>query len=305
MRIAVTGANGYVGTALCQHLLGKDVEVIALSRSTHETLPPSDQRPDQRLTRLIKRSVDYHNSHNLTQALTGADVVIHLIAKTHTQDCLSALEEYRAVNVGISRQVATAARQASVKRLVFLSSIKVNGESTTTQPFRHTDLPAPTTAYGISKQEAEQMLSKECGDATELVILRPPLIYSVEAKGNIASLKRAIQKHWPLPLGRIHNKRSLIDLELLCEYLYQSCIIPEASGQTLLVSNSAPTSTAQLVQRIGKEIGIKPWLLPIPPAALRLVGTLTGKQEAIHKLCGNLEVDPSAAQQLLKPNRDC
>lgn len=298
MRIAVTGANGYVGTALCQHLLGKGADVIALTRNPHVSLPFSNPQ-------LIERSVDYQNSHNLSQALTGADVVIHLIAKTHTQDCLSALEEYRAVNVGISRQVATAARQASVKRLVFLSSIKVNGESTTTQPFRHTDLPAPITAYGISKQEAEQMLSKECGDATELVILRPPLIYSVDAKGNIASLKRAIQKHWPLPLGRIHNKRSLIDLELLCEYLYQSCIIPEASGQTLLVSNSSPTSTAQLVQRIGKEIGIKPWLLPIPPAALRLVGTLTGKQEAIHKLCGNLEVDPSAAQQLLKPNRDC
>lgn len=186
---------------------------------------------------------------------------------------------------------------------MFLSSIKVNGESTISQPFRGSDQPAPTTAYGISKLDAEQALADKCSDGTELVILRPPLIYSTNAKGNIASLKRAIEKRLPLPLGGIrNNKRSLIDLELLCEYLHQSCIAPDADGKTLLISNATPVSTAQLAERIGADIGITPRLLPVPPPALKLIGALTGKQDAVNKLCGNLEIDPAEAQQLLLSN---
>lgn len=297
MRIAVTGANGYVGAALCQHLVGKGVEVIALTRRPTMAGGPSSSSSDL----LQEIQADYSDTRALSNALSGVDAVIHLVAKTHSRDNLAHLEEYRAVNVGISRQIATAAQQAGVKRLVFLSSIKVNGESTSAQPFRSSDQPAPTTAYGISKLEAERALLDLCDSAMELVILRPPLIYSADAKGNIASLKRAIRNRWPLPLGAIHNKRSLIDLELLCQYLYRSCVTPEAADKTLLVGNSSSVSTPQLVRRIGREIGIKPWLLPVPAAVLRLAAGLAGKQEAADKLCSNLELDPTEAQNLLHP----
>lgn len=304
MRIAVTGANGYVGTALCQYLLQRGIEVTALLRAKdgHAQDSHALSTPTAAGRSLTHKTVDYRDLNSLTEALAGADAVIHLIAKTHTKDALSELVEYRAVNVDLSCTVATAAQRAGVKRLVFLSSIKVNGESTTEQPFRNTDLPAPTTAYGISKLEAEQALAHTCGSALELVRLRPPLIYSANAKGNIHTLKQAIQKKLPLPLGRIHNKRSLIDLDLLCEYLYKSCIIAEANGKTLLISNHAPISTTELVRRIGRDIHTKPWLLPIPAAGIKLLGRLLGKQEAIEKLCGNLVVDTTEAQQLLQPS---
>ncbi len=305
MRIAVTGANGYVGTALCRHLLRQGIDVSALIRDSRDQQNPEPVTPHSasKIThpRLHYFPVDYNAPETVVHALHGVDAVIHLIAKTHTKDTFAEMEAYRSVNLGISQTVAEAAIQAGNKRLVFLSSIKVNGEGTT-EPFKPSDQPAPTTAYGLSKLEAERALTDLCTGSIELVILRPPLVYSPDAKGNIHTLKKAIQKGIPLPLGSIHNQRDIIDLNLLCEYLYKSCTIPEADGQTLLVSNDSALSTTQLVRRIGTDIGKRPRLIPIPAVFLRTMGKLLGKTEQIDKLCGNLEVDASQAHQLLQPN---
>lgn len=295
MRIAVTGANGYVGTALCTHLLNQGVEVVALLREG-ATIPLDNEHP-----RFQVAQVNYQSPESIAQSLCDIDAIIHLIAKTHAQDVMSELEEYRAINVGISQTLAQAAIEAKVKRLVFLSSIKVNGESTTHTPFQSSDRPDPTTAYGISKLEAEERLKRLCDDKLELVIIRPPLVYSPDAKGNISTLRKAITKGIPLPLGSLNNKRDVVDLQLLCEYLYKSCTTPKAPGNTLLVSNGNPLSTTQLVKRIAEDINQKPRLLPIPAAALNALGTLLGKKDQISKLCGNLEVDSSLARQILQP----
>ncbi|GAB3098949.1 NAD-dependent epimerase/dehydratase family protein [Aestuariicella hydrocarbonica] len=299
MRIAVTGANGYVGSALCQYLLDQGLKVTALIRQHRQSTSPELVNNHLRLEK-----VDYQAPSSLVRALTGADAVIHLIAKTHAKDALSEIDEYRATNLGISQVVAQAAAQAGVKRLVFLSSIKVNGEHTGPTPFRNSDQPAPTTAYGISKLEAEQALAQCCQNQLELVILRPPLIYSADAKGNISALKNAILRGWPLPLARIDNKRSIIDLNLLCDYLYKSCITAEANGKTLLISNHHPASTPELVQRIGTDIARQPLLLPVPTPLLKVASKLLGKQEQFTKLCGNLEIDPTETEHLLQPNTD-
>lgn len=307
MRIAVTGANGYVGAALCQYLLDQGIDVTALVRQSSLPQPPSQyshlQHSHLQSSHLQYVPVDYSEPQTLIDALDGADAVIHLIAKTHAKDVMSELDEYRAINVTISQAVAKAAIAAKVKRLVFLSSIKVNGESTCEAPFRHSDQPAPTTAYGISKLEAEKALSSLCTSHLELVILRPPLVYSSDAKGNISTLKKAIQQGLPLPLGNLHNKRDIVDLNLLCEYLYKSCITQEAAGKTFLISNGAALSTTQLVKRIGRDIDRKPRLLPIPDTLLKRVGKLLRKQEQIDKLCGNLELDDTPARSCLQPAR--
>ncbi|MBU3071682.1 NAD-dependent epimerase/dehydratase family protein [Aestuariicella sp. G3-2] len=296
MRIAVTGANGYVGTALCKHLLNQGAEVIALIREgTATTL--GKEHPRLQIT-----PVNYQSPESLENALIDVDVIIHLIAKTHAQDVMSELEDYRAINVDISKALAQAAIKAKAKRLVFLSSIKVNGESTDSRPFQNTDQPAPTTAYGISKMEAEEALKTVCNGKVELVIIRPPLVYSPDAKGNISTLKKAITKGLPLPLGRLCNKRDIVDLPLLCEYLYKSCIIPDAAGKSLLVCNNEPLSTTQLIRRLGKDINQNPRLLPIPASLLKALGAALGKQEQIDKLCGNLQVNGEQARQLLKPH---
>lgn len=296
VRIAVTGANGYVGTALCKHLLKQGAKVTALIREGTAT-PLDDEHP-----RFQTTPVNYQSPESLENALTDVDVIIHLIAKTHAQDVMSELEDYRAINVDISKALAQAAIKARVKRLVFLSSIKVNGESTDNKPFQSSDQPAPTTAYGISKMEAEEALKTVCNGKLELVIIRPPLVYSPDAKGNISTLKKAITKGLPLPLGRLHNKRDIIDLPLLCEYLYKSSITPDAAGKSLLVCNDEPLSTTQLIRRLGKDINQNPRLLPIPASLLKALGAALGKQEQIDKLCGNLQVNGEQARQLLKPH---
>ncbi|MYM62850.1 NAD-dependent epimerase/dehydratase family protein [Pseudomaricurvus sp. HS19] len=295
MQIAVTGANGFVGTALCSHLAKRQHRVIALLRSPAAL----NQWPEDSNSRAV--SVDYNDDSSLLTVLAGCDVVVHLIARTHSADSADALRDYLKVNLELSERIAKLAARAGIRRLVYLSSIKALGEATCGTPFSSGSEPQPTTPYGISKLETEQRLQELCQElGMELTVVRPPLIYAAHAKGNIHTLRRALEKGLPLPLASIHNHRSIVTLPHLCELLRHCCELPQMAGQTLLTSDCPTLSTPQLVRKIAADIGRPARLLPIPPALLRLAARCVGKKEMADRLLGDLEVDDSATRKLLE-----
>lgn len=283
--IAVTGASGFVGNALCHMLQRRNIGYRALQRKNTEKPACS--------------AVNYDSKNSIKSALQGCHTLVHLIAKTHSRNNSENLTDYRKVNVDLGKEIALAAGETDIKRIVFLSSIKVNGEETQATPFDHNSKPSPTTAYGISKLEAELMLQEVCDrNRMELVIIRAPLIFSPLAKGNIASLRWAIEHLLPLPLGSINNQRSIIDLHQICELIYACCNAPQVSGKTLLPS-SETLSTPDLVRKIGTSINRQPLLIPFPVTALKLLARTSGRQHALDKLCGNLVIDSSEAKRIL------
>jgi len=275
MRIAVSGANGFVGEALCRHLRQRGIDVTPLVRQQEKGV-----------------QVDYNDHESMRRALENCDVLIHLIARTHHRsEPLNALEEYRATNVNLSVELAAAAAAAGVKRMVFLSSIKANGEATDTTPFSQQSSPAPTSAYGISKLEAERALSKSCeSSGIELVVARIPLVYAPHAKGNIALIGKALRWRIPLPFANTRNKRSLIDLAELCIALEDCATHKNAAGQTYLIANTNSPSTSALIRRIACDQGSPALLFPAPRWLLHLAAKLLGKTEEMQRLTGNLEV---------------
>jgi nucleoside-diphosphate-sugar epimerase len=197
--------------------------------------------------------------------------------------------------------LAQQAAEAGVKRFIFISSIKVNGESTRPgHPFTEADTPNPQDAYGVSKHEAEQGL-RQIAAATgmELVIIRPPLVYGPGVKANFANLMRAIQRRWPLPLGDIPNQRSLVALDNLVDFIITCITHPNAANQTFLVSDCQDLSTTELVRAMARAAGVPARLLPVPVWALELAGRLVGKGDAVQRLCGNLQIDSSKARHRL------
>jgi len=275
MRIAVSGANGFVGQALCEHLRQQNIETKPLVRHSSTSTP-----------------IDYSCELSMRNALKGCDTLIHLIARTHQRgEDLDALEAYRATNVTLSKKLASAAAAAGVRRIVFLSSIKANGEKTGSSPFTHSSEAAPSSAYGISKLEAEHALAQQCkADGIELVIVRIPLVYAPHAKGNIALLYRALRWRIPLPFANINNKRSLIDLPRLCSTLEQCATQASAAGQTYLIANQHSPSTPALIKRIARDHNIPAILFPAPRWVLLAAGKLVGKTEEMERLTGNLEI---------------
>jgi nucleoside-diphosphate-sugar epimerase len=234
--------------------------------------------------------------------LAGIDCVIHLAARTHVmaESAADPLAAYRALNVAATARIAEAAAQAGVRRFVFLSSIKVNGEATHGRPFTADDAPHPQDAYGITKREAEDAL-REIAHRTglEVVVLRPPLIYGPGVKGNLLALTRAIDRGVPLPIASIENRRSLVGLDNLVSAIVLAATHPAAAGRTFLVSDGEDLSTPQLVRIIAAGLGRPARLLPCPIALLRLAGRVTGRGAAIDRLTGSLEVDAAALTQAL------
>jgi nucleoside-diphosphate-sugar epimerase len=211
------------------------------------------------------------------------------------------LTAFRAVNVDGTLNLVRQAATAGVKRFVFISSVKVNGELT--QPgraFTETDAAAPQDAYGQSKHEAEQGLRQLAADTgMEVVIIRPPLVYGPGVKANFAALMRAVQRGWPLPLGAVHNQRSLVALDNLVDFIVTCITHPQAANQTFLVSDGEDLSTTELVRGMAQAVGVPARLLPVPVWALQAGATLLGKGDAVQRLCGNLQVDISKARNLL------
>ena len=289
MKVLVTGATGFVGRHLCRMLIEAGHEVTAAVRA--EPSPPLDGVTVIDVGELTAGTL-------WREALAGQDAVVHLAARTHVMHETASNPEmaYRRMNVEVTRRLATECTLLGIKRIVFMSSIKVNGEATPTgRPYTAADTPAPEDAYGRTKLSAEKELAIATeGTSTELTILRPPLVYGPGVKGNFEKLMRAVAAGTWLPLGMIDNRRSLIYVENLCSALIRCLESGDAAGRTYLVSDSEDLSTTSLVRRIAAALGVRPRLLPVPAALLKLAGRLTGKDAAISRLTGSLRVDGSA-----------
>ncbi|KAB0480403.1 UDP-glucose 4-epimerase [Pseudomonas reinekei] len=286
MRILLTGATGFVGRGLTPVLLQQGHEVSAAVRRTTSDL---DSRATQALIN------DLSARQNWQSLLSGHDTVIHSAARVHVMSDNSSdpLAEYRKTNVEGTLNLARQSAEAGVKRFLFLSSVKVNGEGTKPgNPFRADSHPAPLDPYGISKLEAEQglrALSAETG--MEVVIIRPVLVYGPGVQANFLSMMRWLYKGFPLPFGALHNQRSLVALDNLTDLIATCVIHPNAANQTFLVSDGEDLSTTLLLRRMGAALGKPVHMLPVPGWILETGASILGKQAIAQRLCGSLQVD--------------
>lgn len=292
MNLLVTGASGFVGKAVCARL-SRRFQVSAAARSA--------ATPSVGCAQVTVGAIT--GATDWTVALSGQDVVVHLVARVHVMKDLSTdpLAEFRAVNVVGSLNLARQAVEAGVKRMIFVSSVKVNGEfSESGRPFTEESVPAPSDYYGISKLEAEialQNIAQETG--MELVVIRPPLVYGPGVKANFAALVQAVKRGWPLPLAKVDNSRSLVGLDNLVNFIETCAIHSQAAGQTFLVSDGHDLSTPELIRRLAWAADVPVRLWPVPVWLLETGAAVLGKREAAKRLCGNLQVDISKARNLL------
>ena len=274
LSLLITGGTGFVGQAFVKRLGDQPV-------------------------RLATRA----DSAGWDTVLIGITTVVHLAARVHVMHDTAAdpLTAFRAVNVEGTLILAREAVAAGVKRFVFVSSIKVNGESTLRgQPFTADDAPAPLDAYGVSKMEAEQCL-RELATQTgmDVVIIRPPLVYGPGVKANFAAMMRWLKRGVPLPLGAIYNQRSLVALDNLVDLIVTCLTHPAAANQTFLVSDGEDVSTTELLRRMGRAMVCPARLVPVPASWLNLAATLVGKQDMAQRLCSSLQVDIAKTRDLL------
>ncbi|TLM67924.1 MAG: NAD-dependent epimerase/dehydratase family protein [Deltaproteobacteria bacterium] len=285
----VTGAGGFIGSALIEQLRAAGWAVRGSVRdaaageglvAVGELGPDTDWRP----------------------ALAGCDVVVHAAARAHRlrEEAADPLAEFRRVNVAATLALAAQAQAAGVRRFVFISSIGVNGSINTAGPFSEEQPPAPAAAYAVSKLEAEEGLRRLlAGSGMELVILRPTLVYAARAPGNFARLLRIVAAGLPLPLAGVRNRRSLLALENLLDFIGLCCERPEAAGQLFVVADGEALSTPELIRCLAAGMGRPARLWPCPDRVLRLGAQLTGRLAIYQQLCGDLEVDIGKARRLL------
>jgi nucleoside-diphosphate-sugar epimerase len=236
----------------------------------------------------VNADTDWSNS------LIGADVVIHLAGRVHVakETAVSPLAAYREVNTAGTEQLARAAAAAGIKRLVYVSTIKVNGEQTVSAPFTEADAPRPVDAYAISKWESEQALHRigtESG--LEIVILRPPLVYGSGVGANFSRLLHLVQRCIPLPLASVSNRRSLIYVQNLADAILVSATHPRATGQTFLISDGEDVSTPELIRRIAEVMGLPSRMFRCAPSLLNAVASIVGKSAEVGRLLGSLAMD--------------
>ena len=295
--ILLTGATGFIGKALMDRLISDDanMQIVAAVRRENLVFPNN----------VISMQVgDLLPTTDWLQALKGVSTVVHLAARVHVMNDQSSdpLTEFRLVNVEGTANLARQAAAAGVKRFVFLSSVKVNGEFTSKgQPFTANDLPAPADAYGVSKHEAEQLLhqiSLETG--MEVVVIRPPLVYGPGVKANFASMMRWVACGIPLPLAAVtENRRSLVALDNLVDVIVTCITHPAAANQTFLVSDGEDLSTAELLKRTGTALGIPARLFYVPLSVLKFGSAVLKKPGLYQRLCGSLQIDIDKTKQLL------
>ncbi len=292
-RVLLTGATGFVGSRVFSQL---------------------EQHPDFQVAGLCRRQPQDWNSSKLhavgdleqadiSALLQGVDVLIHAAARAHIMkdEVADPLAEYRRVNVDGTLRLARQAVAAGVKRFIFISSIKVNGEGTVDErAFLASDEPAPEDAYGLSKLEAEQGLMQLAANSSlDVVIIRPPLVYGPGVKGNFASMIKLVEKRLPLPLGAIHNKRSLVGIDNLVDLIIRCIDHPAAANQVFLAGDGKDLSTTELLRSVGNAMGKPARLIPVPAGILQFGATLLGKKAMAQRLLGSLQVDISKTCELL------
>jgi nucleoside-diphosphate-sugar epimerase len=294
MNVLITGANGFVGQAVFLRL--NSMSGVTAIGSVRRSAMGADAGAQFVTMDEISEQTDWSG------AVAGLQVVVHLAARVHVmvESAANPLEAFRQVNVRGTLTLAQQAAAAGVRRFVFISSIGVNGGETFRQPFTFEDDVAPHSPYAVSKYEAELGL-KALAAATnmEVVIIRPPLVYGPNAPGNFGSLMRLCMRGLPLPLGAIHNQRSLVALDNLVDLIVVCMTHPAAANQTLLVSDDDDVSTTELLRRIGQALGRPACLIPVPVSWLKLAAAMVGKTDVAQRLCGSLQVDIEKTRRLL------
>jgi nucleoside-diphosphate-sugar epimerase len=293
-RVLVTGGQGFVGKALAAGALSNGFSVCVSSR---QKLIAAKARLEHSQVGDLGPTTDWFS------ALQGVNIVVHCAGLAHvvSDSVVDPLTAFRTVNAAGTLNLGRQAVEAGVRRFVFVSSVGVNGSQTALgKPFSETDKLNPHSAYALSKWEAEQGLLRVANETgMEVVIIRPPLVYGCNAPGNFGSLMRAVQRGWPLPLGAVHNLRSLVAIDNLVDFIVTCISLPQAANQTFLVSDGQDLSTTELVRGMASAAGVPARLLPIPVWALQAGASLAGKGDAVQRLCGNLQVDISKARRLL------
>ncbi len=298
MKVLISGASGFIGRRLCAELFRQGQSVRAAVRC----LPRSEDLPIIETDETVSIG-EINGDTDWTDALHGINVVVHLAARVHVMKANAAdsLDELRKVNVDGAWNLARQACAAGVQRFIFISSIKVNGDSTSLmRPYTADDQPAPVDPYGISKREAEDGL-RQLADQTgmEVVIIRPPLVYGPGVKANFYRMMHWLKKGVPLPLSAIHNKRSFVALDNLVDLIVTCIDHPAAANQTFLAGDGEDMSTTELLQRLGKELNKPAKLLPMPIWLLKTSAILLGQREMAQRLCNSLQVDISKTCELL------
>lgn len=291
-RVLVTGAAGFVGRALVAELVARGWQVTAAVRSQ---LPEPDRVP----------GADYVPVGDLLewcqapQDLQGFTHVVHAAARVHVMHGGNEAEFMRG-NADVTARLAERAAAAGVRRFVFLSSIKVNGEATAGRRYRHDDPPAPADAYARSKLAAERALWQACARSSlEGVVLRLPLVVGPGARANVARLVRLVEQGLPLPFGSIDNRRSLLSLANLCDFVALALEHPQAAGRVWLLADGDDLSTADLVRHIATALGRPARLWSCPEGLLRALGAVTGRSAEVARLTGSLQVDSEPARREL------
>lgn len=280
-KIFITGSNGFVGKNLIQELDRKHISYVAGNRNSYG---------------------DFVTQTGWGELLVDCDVVVHLAARVHVMEEKDSdpLLSFRKMNVEGTLNLARSARETGVKRFIYISSIKVNGEETRENPFTASDKPDPKDAYGISKMEAEiGLLKLHDPGVFEVVIIRPPLVYGPGVKANFEKLFWLVKKDLPIPFGKVSNKRSLVSVFNLCDLIIRCIDHPNASGEIFLVSDDRDYSLKDLIQLMGKTQGKYPHLLPIPVGLMKFACVLLGKSSYADRLFGNLHVDIEKTKNLL------
>lgn len=293
-KVLLTGGTGFVGRAVLDRLCRDGLDIVSCSRAETINVPSG----------VMYLSVPGLDSNTVWKpALDGVEVVIHCAARVHVMHDTSSvpLAEFRKVNVEGTLNLARQAVRAGVKRFVYISSIKVNGEGTApSKPYTADDTPMPVDPYGISKLEAEQGLQAlSQGTGMEVVIIRPVLVYGPGVKANFLSMMNWLKRGAPLPLGAVHNKRSMVALDNLVDLVVTCIDHPKAANQVFLVSDGEDLSTTELLRRTGQFLGRPARLLPIPTFMLATAARLLGKHGIAQRLCGSLQVDIGKTRALL------
>jgi nucleoside-diphosphate-sugar epimerase len=288
MNALVTGANGFVGKAVMAHLKSLSCQVVGGVRHTIAdrgflTTPALEPQSDW------------------SEVLRDIKWIVHCAGRAHVSagNSIESTAEFYRVNAAGTLNLAQQAATSGVKRLVFISSIGVNGQAST-QPFRETDQPNPREVYAKSKFEAEQGLRNIAAQGNmEVTIIRPPLIYGPAAPGNFGRLVEILHRGIPLPFGAIHNKRSLIGIDNLIDLIAKCLFHPAAANQTFLASDGEDLSTTDLMRRIGLALDKPVRLLPVPVPLLMVAASIVGKRELAEKICNSLQIDISKVSKLI------